>query len=340
MIWKCRNRKIGRASALAIVAVLLTPALAVTHLERGKPVPEIALPTLAGQPAAPVDWKGRSTVLIFGELYHSKTREVCQQIEEVVKDGRLTGQNITPILIVTQGPSSTQPAADAKGLPALVLLDSERAAFGAYRVAVLPSVVVVDGEGKVVHALAGLMPQTADLVKDSLLLAAGKLSAERFAEALHPVGATAHLSDEQVKSQRSVQLARQLARRGLDEMAVEKYTEAIKLDKENVSARLGLGMMLLDHRRLPEAEAQFRAALALRPEMLEGELGLAFVQTLRGGGELEQAEKSVRRLLVRNPNQPRVHYLLGVIQQQHSQFEDAAASFRRASELFMDRREE
>jgi Tfp pilus assembly protein PilF len=356
------RRRVPAYAAAALLAAIVLGGLpraapAVTQLLRGQAAPEISLPTDQGATVTSAALKGQVVVLVFGELYHAKTRDACRQIDAVLKDPRLAELKITPVLIVSQSGSvsggasggtsggtsggATQPGDDALTgpVPAVILHDTKREAYGAYQVAVLPSVVVVDAQGKVAHSIAGLIPQLSDTLRDSLLFASGKLSAERFEQALHPQ-ATTQASDQEIKAERLAQLARQLARRGLDDMAADKYAEAIALNPADATARLGLGQLLLARRRLAEAEVQFRAVLAAQPEALDGNLGLAFVQTLRGGAELGDAEKTVRQVLVRNPSQPRAHYLMGLILQKNGKIEDAAASFRKAAELYMERTEE
>jgi cytochrome c-type biogenesis protein CcmH/NrfG len=109
------------------------------------------------------------------------------------------------------------------------------------------------------------------------------------------------------------------------------------MDPDHVSARMGLGTLLLNQRRLAAAEEQFRAVLAVEPESTQALLGLSYVQTLRGGEELEPAEKALRALLARSPANARAHYLLGLIQERRDQPAEAAASFKRASELLLER---
>jgi tetratricopeptide (TPR) repeat protein len=335
----------GATLSAALMGLLLAgwpqPAAAVTQLERGQAAPEISLATAEGKTITSADFKGQIVVLVFGELYHAKSRDACRQLDAVLKDQRLTGQKIWPVLIVSQRGGTTQPPDEtATGpTPATILQDAKREAFGAYRVAALPSVVVLDAQGKVVYAMAGLIPQFADVLRGALMFAAGQLSAEGLEQVLHPQAAT-QPSEQEVRSGRLAQLARQLARRGMDDLAADKYAEAIQLNPADSVARVGLGQLLLGQHRLAEAEVQFRAVLSAQPESVDGNLGVAFVQTLRGGKELPDAEKIVHTVLARNPSQPRAHYLLGLIQQKRGQNEEAAVSFRKAAELYMEHSEE
>jgi len=324
---------------LALIGIFAAPAGAVTNLTRGADAPPITLNDMGGAELSTAKLRGQVIVLVFGEAYHEKTRQACQELDALLRDPRLREQTITPLLIVTQRVTAEDLknyAADK--LPSSILHDAARSAFGAYQVAVMPSAVVIDRQGKVVHAIAGLSERFSDTITDSLLLAAGKLSPEKFEQSL--AGQTAAASEQSIRAERIALLAKQLASRGLDDMAVEKYTEAFKLDPTLLPAHQQLGMLLLRQRRLAEAEKEFRTVLAGNAKSMQATLGLAYVQTLRGGAELNEAERSVRDILAKNPAQSRAHYLLGLILEQKHKPEDAAASFKKAAQLLLERSEQ
>ena len=332
------HNSIGRAALMLLLVGVLAPgANGVMHLKRDAEAPAITLTDQNSRAVNNQTLRDQIVILIFGETYHDKTLEACAAVDAVLQDPRLVGQSINAILVVTQDANGQAKA--ALNLPATVARDAERKTFGAYQVAVMPSVVVIDRQGRIVHAMAGMLPRFADLLMDSLLYASGKLSADNLERSLSPAPATP-ASESELRAERLAQLARQLMRRGLDEMASEKYAEALQLNPNLASAHLDLGTLLLKHKRLAEAEKQFRAVLAEDANSLQANLGVAFVQTLRGGKELDDAEGTVRAVLARSPAQPRAHYLLGLIQERRGNQTDAAASFKRASELLLERAEQ
>ncbi len=319
-------------------SAVLTPSARAAMPPEGSVAPVLTLPDLDGNAFDPEKVAGRPYVLIFGELYHQPTRQACSEIDRVLNDPRLAGETITPILVIAQNASRLElkTQAESLGLAGLILHDPERKAFSDYRVSVMPTVVVVGPEGKVVHSQAALTPRFGDILTDALLVGLGRLSVERFAQTLHPSDDQT-LTEEQIHANRVTQLARQLARRGLDEMADEKYREALVLWPQSVEARLGLGRLNLKRGRIADAEAQFRAVQAENPNIVEATLGIAYVQTVRGGGELAEAERLVREVLDRDDSQPRAYYLLGRINEQRSQTAEAAANYKRAAELLLER---
>ena len=320
----------------AMLAVTTTPAAGVTHLKHGAVAPPIKLNDLDGTAVSTDELRGRTLILIFGELYHGKTLEACRRVEKVAKDKRLRGETIVPILIVAQDLESEQLKSKATddALPSIILHDLDRKAFETYRVAVLPSVVVVDKRGRVAHTIAAFTERFDDMTIDALLLAAGKLDLERFNQRLHPDRAAAQ-SPELIRAHRLTKLAGQLSRRGLVTMAEEKYAQALELRPDHAPAHLGMGSVQLKRRRWAEAEQSFRTVLSADPDSVEAAVGLAFVQAQRGGEELAPAAALVRRVLIRHESNPRAHYLLGLILEKQGNMKDAAASFKKAAELLL-----
>lgn len=322
----------------AVLASAAAPADAVTRLQRGDTPPPIELTGLDGNRFKLADQKGRPVVLIFGELYHERSLAACRAVADVARESRIAeSRPICELIVAQQGePAELKKAAEARGVSVPVLHDKDRSASAAYEVSVLPSVVVIDGQGRVVHALAGLSASFRDTITDALLLAGGKLSSEQFSKALHPSSAPDG-SSEGRRAVRLTELARQLARGGMPDLAAEKYQEALRVDPRCIEAMLGLGRTELKRRNLTEAEKRFREALQAAPRSTEAQLGIGYVLMLRGGTETATAEKHVRAAISASPNDPEAHYLLGCVLEQAGRPKDAAASYRKAAELLLER---
>jgi Flp pilus assembly protein TadD len=340
-----RGPRRHRAPAPAIAAALLAavmagPAAAVTFLKPGSAPPPIALDTLDGNRIGLDDVLGRPVVVVFGEVYHERTLVACGEIREALRADDLRELPVSVMLVVARDApvSELKRRAEDPRLPATILRDVDRRSYADYRVTVMPSVVVIDTTGRVVHALAGYTARLRDTVADAVRVAAGRISRAQFEAMLHP-GPAEPVNESAVRAARIAGLARQLGRRGLDELAEEKYREALELAPDDAPARIGLAMILLKRPDLAGAEREFRAALGAEPAQVEATLGLAYVQTLRGGAELEEARRVVSRLVKDHPEEPRAHYVLGLIHQQLDEPAEAVVFFQRATELLMSRRE-
>ena len=325
------------AAAFVMISMLSGQVFAVTDLERGDKAPVFELADVNGNWVDSSQLLGRTVVVIFGELYHDKTLWACERLAEILKDDRLSGENIDAYVVVAQVASDVELKKNAQVIAAPIrpLHDPARQAFGAYRVAVMPSVIVIDSKGLVVYAQAGVSSRFEDILLDSLLVAEDKLSVEAFDKSLDPI-APKPISEKQVRAQRVGRLGDQLVARGMEDLAMEKYHEAIVLAPNQPSPHLGLAHLLIKRQRLAEAEYQYRAVLAVEPMHIDGQLGLAFVQTLRGGEELIVADQTVRDLIKQRPTNARAYYLLGLIQEKKGDIESACESFKKAAELLME----
>ena len=79
----------------------------------------------------------------------------------------------------------------------------------------------------------------------------------------------------------------------------------------DASGHLQLGQYFLDHHAPGRAIAEFEAAAQLRPEWTEAhyDLGIA----LRAWGDLQGAERELRRVLQLQPRYPQAHFALGLV---------------------------
>lgn len=325
------------AALLAAWLGLFTVEPAAASPPRGSVAPAINLNDLDGQAVSTGALAPRTLVLIFGELDHEGARQACATVLEVLGSPRLAASSAVPILIVGKNdpPGQLKDAAAKGRFPAIILHDPKRDAYGAYQVVVIPTVVVVDGNGKVVYCMPGFLPHAREILPASILAAEGKLTPEQFERAIDPkVQAPSH---EVVRADRLSHLGAELARHGLFEMAEARYREALALAPGHVGASLGLGDLLTRCNRLDEAASLFRSVLDAHPDSQEAAMGIAAVQIKRGGDELAAAETALNSVIEKNPKQPLAHYLRGQVLELRADIGGAMVEYRRAAELMLER---
>lgn len=321
------------------VGAVATPARAVTDLKRGDVAPPIVAQTTDGTAIDTTKTDGHVLLLLFGDTGQDKTRQACRQITSILEGSNPARSSVRWILVLSKGSDVDDLSVLQRGkAERRVIHDTTREIFNAYKIIALPSVVVVDGSGKVVHAIAGLSNRFSDIVSDALLLATGRISVEDFERSIHPK-ANGHPDPAHVRADRIVHLARQLGRRGMHRLAEAKYREALELLPDSASAKIGLGELYLAQDRPDEAEPLFREVLAVQPDSSEAALGLVAVHVGRGSEALEEGEQLLEQVLEHHPSSARAHYLMGMIHEQREEIEKAAAHFKAAAELLLDRLE-
>lgn len=329
-----RARMAIAPAVCALLSFVMT-AHAVTHLKRGDAAPAISMTGLDGSLVSPAAQDERPLVLLFGELYHERSVEAAHLLQRLMAEPGIAELSPVCIVIVTQTSTAAElrQLARERRIHLPIVHDVDRRASAAYRVSVLPSVVVTDGQRRIVLASAGLFTRSADTFRNAILAAGGRLSPAGLDAALHPSSAPA-VSDVRTRAERLVQLASQLARGGMPELAQDKYREAMTVDPSFVAPRIGLGRLALRRRDWVDAETHFESAAALDERSSEAVLGLAAVELARGAAELPKAEQRIRGYLANHPADAEAHFLLGEVCNQSGRFQDAAASYRRAAELF------
>ena len=224
---EARGRVLLRA-LIVVLAVGIGAGYADSLVPTGGTAPHFALGTLDGDTVRLADLKGRTVLLLFGELYNPNSVAACNDLAAVLARPTMGNVNASPFLIVTQQASAADLLAEAKrkGVTLTVLHDEGRRAFASYRVVVLPSLVVVDGEGMTVLSCVGYPLDFQDMVADAILHAVGKLSDREFAR--RRTGTTRPaVSEVQVRALRLAALGEQLARRGSEELAISNFQSAL-----------------------------------------------------------------------------------------------------------------
>jgi Tfp pilus assembly protein PilF len=310
----------------------------VLDLKRGDVAPPVSAVSLKGEQVDLANFRGRTVVVLFAEAGSERCQQATRHIARALLQEGVGEKPVSWIIVYTKGsaPETIQrEIADVHAsLPATIAIhDTERLVFGAYHAVAMPSAVVIDGSGRIIHAMAGLSPRFEHAISDSVVFAVGGMTAAQFELALS--GAVEQQDEHLRRAERLAQLARRLSDRGQYDLAESHFLEALSLAPSMVPARLGLADLMLRRQRYEEAEAGFRSVLHTYPKSIEAAAGLALVFALRG--EMMLAEPLASEVLERSASRPRAHYVLGLVHEQRGDSERAAAFFRRAAELLMER---
>jgi tetratricopeptide (TPR) repeat protein len=117
----------------------------------------------------------------------------------------------------------------------------------------------------------------------------------------------------------------------LDE-AEQAYQTALELDPEFVPALINLAMLHDQQGRKDEAEKQFRKVIELEPELADAyySLGLLLAENEE---RLEEASEFLAEAALRAPENPRIHYNLGLAVQRLGRAEEAEKALKTACRL-------
>jgi tetratricopeptide (TPR) repeat protein len=124
------------------------------------------------------------------------------------------------------------------------------------------------------------------------------------------------------------------------ELAEIAFRQAITLDSQYTDAHTNLGVVYYQMGRLPDALAEYDAALAVSPDDADVHHNKAAVyiqQALQvspaDDSLLKQGLSELQLALELNPDLPQVHFSLGVVYMVQGQSQEAIAEFKRFLEL-------
>lgn len=321
--------------ALVVAVVLSLPASG--SPTRGVLAPDIRLNDLNGIQVSTADLTPRTLVLIFGTLPHEGVQRACTQVLDAVHDHRLIGDVVVPILVVpdlmVSQPRSSEEMPSR--LPAITLHDPDREAFKAYKVVVVPTVVVVSARGQVVNAIAGYNPRFHEMLMSSLLFAAGRESRAEFERVVD--AKVQQVGPNTVRAARLTQMGDELMEAGLFGWAASRYSEACLLDPTCSASAIGAGAAMLRLRQYDDAVERIGSVLAWAPDSTEAKLGLAEVE-FRRGGDVVKLEAELQAMIEACPTHAGAHRLLGELLERRGDTTGAIGAYRRAADLALGNR--
>jgi len=117
---------------------------------------------------------------------------------------------------------------------------------------------------------------------------------------------------------------------------VQAYRKLLQIQPDNWEVWLQLGKILVKQEQWEEASATYSKAIEINPQHFVSYCGLG--KSLVKQGQLDRAIAAYEQAIQLNPEADWIHYSLGEVLQQRSQFdlESATASYRRAIELNPD----
>ncbi len=115
------------------------------------------------------------------------------------------------------------------------------------------------------------------------------------------------------------------------ERGLNAFVRAQRVNADRASAHLNLGNLHIDRGELKEAEASFRTAIRLEPQVVQPYVNLADLH--RAAGREDDCERMLRRAVSIAPGTALAHHALGLSLSRQQRLEEAIASFARATEL-------
>lgn len=301
----------------------------------GDPLPTITLSdSQTGTKKNFARFKNRPYLSIFwgADVETKKKRSI--KVLTVIKQLQpfLDKKNIPVQLINVQNDSDTEihDVLKQSGLEGPVFIDNNQNAYSKLGIFVLPSVLIVDGQGTV-RAGMGYSRDLDIMLKGEIEIILGEKTRDMLNRELRP-DIVEEPEDIKIAS-RHLNMAHVLQRRGMTEEAVREVREALKIKTDMAEAHIALGCFLIDIGQTEEANRSIGKGLELTPDSFEGLLCDA--RLLAAEGQTDDAIMDLKALLLRHGRSSELHYVLGTVYELQSEHKLTAVEFKKAYDLLL-----
>jgi peroxiredoxin len=154
------------------------PSRPTLSLKEGATAPSLSLQDLDGTQVSLDSFRGRVVILDFWATWCKPCRAELKTLKSWWDQERATGllDSVDVLAVNLEEPASlVERFVTTSAVPFRVLLDTDGAVAQAYGVRALPTLVVIDREGRVVDSVVGYDPMTGSTLSDIL----GKMEKER-----------------------------------------------------------------------------------------------------------------------------------------------------------------
>lgn len=302
-------------------------------LSIGSSVPDAQFIGYKGEEVRSVrSFEGDPLLLVFwgGDMEAKKKRAV--NALKVLQDlaPYLAEKGIATLVVDMQNDSQAivDEVTSRSGLKMPIYKDYTQEAYASFGLYVLPSILLIDGSGKVSGGL-GYSKDLGERLRGQVDIMLGLISPEELEAQLNPV--MEEVPEGLKLAKRHMKMGMVMTHKGMAEAALREFQNALKLDPEMHQARVKIGCLYLEAGALDDAIEFLEAGLEGEPDSLEAEICLARVSAKMG--EVDDAIMDLKALLFRHSRDAGLHFTLGTMLEQQGEFEEASASYRKAYDL-------
>lgn len=322
---------------VVIFTFLLFPSLAFSFpfraVERGKKIPSVKLKKIDGSSfsVSPSNVKGKGLIILFwgadSEMKKKRATGIMEILNEVKEDNQ---EEIGVVAINSQGdpPEVINEVVSQINPKFPILLDKDRKAYDAFGVFVMPSVLMVNGEGLVIDGF-GYSNVIRDKIEAEVLMLLGKISEQEAKGRM--VLEVAEKPEKERKAMDHLELGKRMEDRGMPHKAKEEYARAVELFDDLAEAHIRLGAVLIEEGDLEGAEKAVNKALALDPDSLDSRITHARLRIAKG--DLEGILEELQMLSFRFARCYRVRWALGDVYEAKGDLKNAVKEYKKTIEL-------
>lgn len=278
------------------------------------------------------DFKGKPVVLVFWgadiETKKERSLKAFSATEELLPF--LEERKVKVLFVNAQGDDLNiiKSVSDNLSGDIPVFMDESKKAYGELGIFVVPSVLLIDTDGKVAAGL-GYSHDYKERLQGEVEILLGEKSRQEVEAALRPE--MIERTPEEKKTARYLSLALIMKKRGQVDSAIKELQNALAINPDMVEAHGELGCLYIDKGMLEEAKKELDAAYELDSDYVPA--NICDARVMAEEGQVDEALDELRVLLFRNARNPELHYTIGTLQEKKGNIVEAAKEYRKAFEL-------
>ena len=307
------------------------------EVREGQALPEFTLKSRGSDQAVQSSqWKGKATAIVFARPDQPKSQAALKDVMLARRELEKLPWNLVVVVSGEVTNEAVSRLIEQTGFEGTVLLDPDMSVYGQFGVIVMPSTVVVDRALKIVLAKASHDFEYQRILSANIQYATGLVDQQGRENLVRvPVDEKEYASKTQLA--RRVHQAQTLARTGELDHAEATLRRVLEQEPDYQPARVELGFVLLQKDRAQEALKCFRQAEINNAPTPSTQLGSGIA--LMKLNRLEEADQKLKNSLNLSPRPALGHYALGRLYEQQGRTAEAAAQFKAAAKVLLDKEE-
>lgn len=310
---------------------LMAVAFPFREFDEGDPVPDVTLKGFkdAAQSVTFSGLKGKPFVAVFwGADMPEKMERSAKVLSEVESLSSFLKERQVQLLsvnVLEDEAGIVEQVVNKSKSTIKVFLDQDRAAYATLGIFVMPTVLLVDKDGKVAAGM-GYSHDMLDRLKGSVEVMLGEKTQEQFLADLRPE--MIEKSAEEKASLRHLGFGLTMLKRGQLDVAIRELAKAVEIDPTLVQAHIQLACIYLEKDQLDAAEKSIARALENNPKSIKAQVCQG--EFKRKKGLLDEAVVDLTATLQKHPDNYKALYVLAKTYEDQKKLQEASAMYKKA----------
>lgn len=312
-------------------STLLAVAFPFREFNVGDPVPDVTLMGFedAKKQVTFSDLQGKPFVAVFWgadiEEKIERSTKTLEGLETLAQFFQERQVQVFTVNVQFDDPAIIEQVVNQAKSNVDVYLDQNRDAYATLGLFIMPTILLVDKDGKVAAGM-GYSHDVVDRLKGEIEIMLGEKTRDQVMAELRPE--MKETSEEDKQSRRHMDFGLVMRKRGQLETSIRELKKAVEIKPDLAQAHFELGCIYLEKGQLDEAEKAFDSALESDPDSIRARV--CKTKFKREKGLADEAVKDLLVILDEHPDTYDALYTLGRSYEDLKKMQEAMDSYKKA----------